>query len=149
MKIRFLYEDGSVPVVEVSSAGNEESEGMKDAKSLDGLEGSADSSVDTSSVVDSGIGGDSSASAGSSTPLAPDPAGTSQLGDASAMVDSSEVTDESEVEDTSEVTGDASMSDDRLLLDTPLDTYTVTEGLLLLAVVFLALGGAIALFRGR
>ena len=140
MKIRLLYEDESAIVVV-------ESEGMKDAKSLDGLEGASGSSLAAPPVVDSSSSGGAGASADPGTPLAPDPgADSSVLDDASVLVDDSQVTDESE--DASEVAGDASM-DARLLLDTPLDTYTVTEGLLLLAVIFLALGGAIALFRGR
>lgn len=142
MKIRFLYEDESAVVVV-------ESEGMKDAKSLDGMEGAADSSVDAPPVVAGSDTGGAPAPADSSAPLAPGPGADSSALDDASELDSSEVTDGSEIEDASETLVDVSGQDDRLLLDTPLDSYTVTEGLLLLAVIFLALGGAIALFKGR
>ncbi len=34
-------------------------------------------------------------------------------------------------------------------MTTPFEEYTVTEGLLLLTVIFLALAGILSLFRGR
>lgn len=80
----------------------------------------------------------------------------------SSVVDStpgneeSEVGGDSSIGDTSDTGGDGDASSmavissaDRPLLTTPLDEYTVTEGLLLLCVIFGALAALLAFFKGR
>lgn len=128
MRIRRIWFEGSSAIVEVEDASHGQSVGT--------VSSTADSSVGAPPPVGSGHSGSGVASVGSSAPPASDPA-ASQL----------DIT--SEVADTSEVLEVDSTLDNRHLLTTPLDDYTVTEGLLLLAVVFLALGGIVALFRGR
>lgn len=70
--------------------------------------------------------------------------------DSSAVIDSS-VVDDSGGGDDSGVLSPASesASSNRPFMDTPLNDYSVTEGLLLLVLVFAVIGVVIAAFRGR
>ena len=73
-------------------------------------------------------------------------------GSSSAVGSDSGDSDSSLVDDSLSLSvSDASIVDteQRPLLSTPLDDYTVTEGLLLLAVIFMALFGVVAFIRGR
>ena len=109
--------------------------------------------MDAAPLVAVGSSGGSVPVSGSSAPLAPDPAADGAgLGDADSPDSSSEVTkaeEKQELDASFSIVSDPAASDARLLMSTPLDSYTVTEGLLFLIFLILALGGVLALFRGR
>lgn len=65
-------------------------------------------------------------------------------------VDSSVAVDDSSLLDSSiEELQVSSVSESRDIMTTPLDEFTITESLLLIAVIFLGMVGVFALFRGR
>lgn len=69
---------------------------------------------------------------------------SSVVSDSSAVIDSSSSDSVAVLPPASE-----SASSHRPFMDTPLDDYNVTEGLLLLLLVFAAVGVLVAAFRGR
>lgn len=84
----------------------------------------------------------------------------SDVPDVSEGADEHGAGDVSGVDDTSAASGDDDSSEigqlvvdvtaePRPLMSTPLDDYTVTEGLLMLLVIFAGLFGIISLFKGR
>lgn len=125
MKIRIFYDDDSSVIAEVGE--DEENESELAESTVDS------SSGDDSGTVDDALGGDGDISASVN----------------GAVMDSTLDAGVVEVLLSELIEILSKEPEERSFMDTPLDDYTVTEGLLLLILVFSVIGVVVSAFRGR